>query len=177
VKINRTTVAVLLLTLAFIATSTKGQSSGSVELQTKYDRFEDRTTVWPRFLILHVRNQSSIWNELRLAAYFTYRGRAASNTVESFGLIFDSTSRDWVYLKNSTLVGLVDGTPFNLGRPIWRDSDVKSDGSEVKLSERVSFTVAFPFLKRIAHANTVEMRLGQSEAEPGELFIQGFAIS
>lgn len=130
-------------------------------LEKKYDRFEDKTTVWIYPQRLYIKNLS--YRELRITAFFTYRGKAAGAQIEKMGLQFISTSREWTYLRKNNLIALIDGERLSIGRPSAKESDISTNYTGIEVEEILEFEVTYQDLKKLAYANEVEMRLGPAE--------------
>lgn len=141
----------LLLTLAFsllMPLSVIGQE----RVIRQYDRFEDKTRYWTV--------PTPLRYGLNVTVHFSFKGKGAGKDVEGFYLIFTSIGSGWRFLKNSRLYCLIDGKSVELGSARARDDDVKTGDGSVAVEERMLFTVNYPTLHKIAHAERVEMRLG-----------------
>ena len=82
------------------------------------------------------------------------------------GLIFFSRSKEWRFLKFSTLNAIVGDKRFPLGDPASKDSDIPTVTSvyeDSRLSEDLYFRIPYRTLTIFAQANRVEMQLGRSE--------------
>ena len=140
------------------------------DLNTHYDRFEDKTTAWVPYDRVQVKNLA--YQYLRVTAFFTYRGKVVGTPVERMGLMFRSSSSDWTYLKSSELIAIVDGERLPLGRPVARDSNVSNSYGGVQVEEVLEFKLEYLELKKIALARRVEMRLGPAEFEFDSSFLR-----
>jgi len=140
------------------------------DLNTHYDRFEDKTTAWVSYERVYVKNLA--YQNLRVTAFFTYRGKIVGTPVERIGLMFRSSSSEWTYLKSNELIAIVDGARLPLGRPLARDSNVSSSYGGVQVEEVMEFKLEYAELKKIALARRVEMRLGPAEFEFDSSFLR-----
>jgi hypothetical protein len=139
-------------------------------LETKYDRFEDKTTVWIYPDRIYVKNLT--YQNLRVTAFFIYHGKAAETPIEKMGLQFISTSRELTYLKKNDLIAIIDGERLPLGRPSAKDSDVSSSYAGVEVEEILEFNATYQDLKKLAYARQVEMRLGPAEFDLHASFLR-----
>ncbi len=133
------------------------------DLLTNYDRFEDKTTAWVPYDRVDVKNIA--YQNLRVTAFFTYRGKIVGTPVDRMGLIFRSSSSEWTYLKRSDLIAIVDGERLSLGGPFARDSNVSSSYGGAQVEEVLEFKLEYLELRKIASARRVEVRLGPAEFE------------
>jgi hypothetical protein len=132
------------------------------DLNTHYDRFEDKTTAWVPYDRLHIKSLSD--QNLRVTAFFTYRGKRVGAPVDRMGLIFRSASSKW-------MIAIVDGERLPLGRPLAKDSNVSSSYGGVQVEEVLEFKIEYLELKKIALARRVELRLGPAEFEFDSSFL------
>jgi hypothetical protein len=158
----------LLLTDAEVQGADKKRASLD-DLLTNYDRFEDKTTAWVPYDRVDVRNIA--YQNLRVTAFFTYRGKIVGTPVDRMGLIFRSLSSEWTYLKRSDLIAIVDGERLSLGRPFARDSNVSSSYGGAQVEEVLEFKLEYLELRKLAFARRVEVRLGPAEFEFDSSFL------
>lgn len=137
-------------------------ASGQDSVIRDYDRFENRTRYWTT----PIRVQSG----LDLYVHFSFKGKGAGREINGFYLIFESTSSDWRFLKQSNLYCLIDGQPLNLGPPVAKDNDVRAGYRSVSVEEHLMFAVKYQTLQKLAKANQIEMRLGKAEFYLGSSF-------
>jgi hypothetical protein len=139
------------------------------QFRSSYDRFENRTLVWVPYDRVYVKNLE--YQNLSVAAYFSYHGKAPNTPVEKMGLLFTSIAKELTYLKRNELIAIVDGQRLPLGRPVLKDFDVSSTYG-VKIEEVLGFEVEFSALKKMAYARRVEMRLGSAEFDLHSSFLR-----
>lgn len=137
-------------------------ASGQSTVIRDYDRFENRTRYWSA--------RTQVQSGLDIYVHFSFKGKGAGREIHSFYLIFESTSSDWRFLKQSSLYCLIDGQPLNLGLPVAKDNDVRMEYRSVSVEEHLMFAVKYQTLQKLAKANQIEMRLGKAEFYLGSSF-------
>lgn len=140
-------------------------------LYTRYDQFEDRTMRrFVSFEALQIRNRGYGIERLWAMAFYSYRGMKFPAPIDSLGLIFDSLSATWVYLKDARLYAIADKERLVIGVPVSRESEIVSGG----VTERLVFSVPYATMKKIASAVDLKMRLGPSEFALSDSFRSNF---
>lgn len=140
---------------------TDEEREAKASLVRNYDKFEDRTTVRTNFY------WPSTSADIRLAAYFTTKGKAG-NPIEQSGLIVGISGQR--LLKNPRLNILADGKRFRFPRPTARDFDL-STTELATVKEIFAYAVSLKILQHIATAKKLEMRIDESEFVVGDYFI------
>jgi len=132
--------------------------SANSALQTSYDRFTDITTVWISYDDLNVSSH----HDLSVTAFFTYHGKDATKQ-EKMGVTFESTPHNWsARLERNELYVLADGERISMGRPSGRLSKVNFRYIDT-VTEWLEYKMTLQILKKVAYAQTVEMRLDSFE--------------
>ena len=124
-----------------------------------YDKFKDQTRV--AVSSFNVGGDGAYimsGSMLGIGAYFFFEGKELKGEIKHYILFFNSTSREWRFLRNSQLYALVDGERFELGEGTRR-SDVRQGG----VSEQLLFKLPEDIFKKLAEAKSAELRVGPVE--------------
>lgn len=124
------------------------------ELRIQYNKIEDSTNV-------STKQQSVEGAGFSVAFYFNHKGPHLKESVKAIGLVVDSASRDWKFLKdhNLRLFVLADGQRFNV-TGVRYDSSVHAGAwRSVSVSERLIFSLTIDQLKMLVAATSVEAQL------------------
>jgi len=128
------------------------------KIETKYDRFEDKTSVSLRFL--GVAHDDVHW--LYVSADSKYDGQLARKHPASVTLSFQSISLlGYSYPSLCRLDALVDGKPVPLGNFTRLDGQIMLG----KYVEIIARQVDYDTFVRLVKARTLEMRLEKTEFE------------
>lgn len=174
---------ILLLALTVAGQTTdemkaKAKAAKIKDLVITYDKFKDRSiiTTKPQNLIGSWEGGAKIFAAgmvgpvagpaqtiLFVQAGYQYVGNILKETPVEYTLAFTSASKSWVYLKgDNNLYVLCDGLRIEL-HPVGKDSDVNLGMFyDVSVSETIGFVISRTDLDRIANANIVELKLGDS---------------
>jgi hypothetical protein len=135
------------------------------KIETKYDRFEDKTAVTLRFLgVAHTDTQ---W--LYINADSKYDGQLARKHPDSVTLVFQSISLlGYAYPEICKLDALVDGKPLSLGNFVRLDARIFLG----KYVETIGKQVDYETFVRLAKAKTLEMRFNKTEFKLNEKQIE-----
>ena len=134
----------------------------------RYDKFKDQTTVTFSGIAIKPSKTTRIYTYLDYYVNFSFKGQEIPEDIDSYYLVFKSTSRSWSFIDNRNLILLIDGEKLGLGQGD-RDGEVNTGYgrySSVSVSERVFFKVDRDFFNKIVNAKTVELQLGGFESEP-----------
>jgi len=134
-----------------------------------YDKFKDqaRFSVGP----FNIGGDSAYvfgGSMLGLTAYTFADGKDIKNP-DRFILLFDSSSKDWLYLRDCGLNLIVDGERVDLGQ-CTRQSDIRRGG----VTERLFFKLTPEQFTKIANAKVVELRIGRTELKLKDEHLQAF---
>jgi len=139
----------------------------SYEITYGYDRFKNLTTV-------------QVEAGQTLLGLYLGTGYLSSGCLpqkpEYFFLRFDSSSRDWRFLEDSSrdLNLLVDGQPVRLGAMERIKDRINASTYGVSVNERLLMLVPYEQYIRIAQAKVIEVQLGGSEFRLNDKQIQAF---
>lgn len=157
----------LLLTVALTLFVVHTVATQSSELNIKYNRIEDRTNV-------STKSQGVKGAGLNILFYFNHKGKALEDPINQVGMVLDSYSRNWKYLRTTELrlFVLADGERFSVdGRR--HDSNVYSGSHSVSVSERLIFPLSMEQLKTISTAKSVEFQLSRDQFTLSERTVRG----
>lgn len=128
------------------------------KLVVSYDKFRDITIVstYPR------KPKDTLG--ILVSGYFNHKGELLREPVAFAGLVFDSYSSDWQFLKEGDrrLFVLADGERFEFSSPTRESTVNRGYGpySRVTVSERLVFSFDKEQLEKLLNARSLEMRLG-----------------
>ncbi len=123
---------------------------------TRYDKFKDQTSIiLAPFPVTGTIRYVMSSEMLGMGAMFIHPGQKLSRTVDKIALYFQSSSKDWKYLRDRQLIALIDGERVPLGEG-ERNSDIKLGGVE----ETLFFPISRETLARITNGKMVEIQLG-----------------
>ena len=135
-----------------------------------YDRFKDQTTVTVGPYFLSSGMDIVMTNsQFQLMALFTFDGQTLRKQVEKASIGFHSSSKDWKFLKDSSVYVLADDQRFDLGTA-ERDSDVRIG----RVSEILAVDVPYETFTKIANSSKVDMRFGNKEIKLKDEHLEGF---
>lgn len=151
---------ILLLTLLCLTPATFSQDAKpkKSKLIVAYDKFQDRTNISTQ-----PRKPKATLGIL-VSGYFNHETETLREAITHVGLIFDSYSSDWQFLKqeNRPLFVIADGERFEFNNPV-RDSRVNrgyGPYSRTTVTERLIFSFERKQLEKLLSAQTLQMRLG-----------------
>jgi hypothetical protein len=124
-----------------------------------YDKFTDKS----RVLYLGDIVSSSLLpgRMVQLLAAFVFEGDKLTSDVSEYALMFESTGKDWEFLRNRELYVLADGERMVLGEGL-RESDIKRTlFMGYQTSELLGFRVTREQLEKMANAKSLEMKVGE----------------
>lgn len=150
---------ILALLLLFLPLVGSGQS-----LKTKYDKFRDETTVYagPDYVEMGAR-------PVEVAVYVGYKGQTAAREGMIIGLAVYSSSSEWRFLDNDSLIVLADGKRLDIGKPISKDSKIDRRGG---VDESLAYKISESDLVTMSRATKVEMQIGHVEFSLRSKFMQ-----
>ena len=126
------------------------------EITYDYDRFKNQTTV-------------QVEAGQTLLGLYLGTGYLSSGSLprkpDYFFLRFDSSSRDWRFLDESSrdLNLLIDGQPIRFGAMDRIKDRINTNTYAVSVNERLLILVPFEQYIRIAQAKVIEVQLGRAE--------------
>lgn len=147
----------LLLILAFFPLFQTPQERiktfrNSKRFSVEYDKFKDRTQVQVGPFVLSN-------GDLYMTARFLFPGENVKEPVPQFALWFQASAREWKFLKHRHLSVVADGERMGLGEGAY-DGNLKRRGGT---SESLGFLIPAVSFEKISKAQSVEIRVGQSE--------------
>lgn len=127
----------------------------SKRFSIRYDKFRDDTlvSVGPFFI---GGTKAYVMRGFQLemtASLLLDKGR-----IDYIYLRFHSSSRDWIFLKNSELLALVDGERLQFGEGD-RDSDIRRGG----VSESIIYSIPIEQFLKLGQAASTELKIGRVE--------------
>jgi len=132
-------------------------ASSYAEIEIKYDRFQDRTTVWT-----NPKKETGSWIQPGLILIGYYEGRTPSKPAKCIlGCVLRVPN--WIYLKCYHLSCLADGKPVSLP-----PSEHKGSVGKSYIVERIYVSVPF---------SVIEQHLSKCEKVEFKLWNQEFALS
>jgi hypothetical protein len=148
------------LTACVVSTPAMAQGeqtdSTSQQIERKYDRFKDQTTVSLKpQMISHVTRPRE---ELSLSVEATYKGERPSRPKE-VSLIFHSVAERYVYYDKADVVFIVDSRRVEAGTAYMMNAMPSPNLVKVKLK----LTLPFDTFRQIAGGKEVELKLGSTE--------------
>ena len=120
------------------------------ELQIKYNRIEDRTTI-------STKPESK--GSLSFFLYVSHPGQKLTKPLDTVFFVIESYSRDGQFRETKDVYVLADDERFTLSNPT-RNPDIDINSRSVRPSERLMFALSKSQLKRIVNARKVEMKIG-----------------
>lgn len=138
----------------------KREFKHKAKIKTKYDRFEDQTTVY----IEGKRVLGGFLSDLTMGASISYRGQKASLPKDVLIFFKSSNTEDWRFLHDveRELYVLADGERLPLGTMTRTDSTVLTGG---RVSEEIGTLISSEQFLKIIQARKVEMKLGRYQFE------------
>jgi len=127
----------------------------SKRFSVRYDKFRNDTivSVGP-FFIGGTKSYVVRGFQLEMTAYLLLD----KGPIDHIYLRFDSSSRDWTFLKNSELLALVDGERMQFGEGD-RDSDIRRGG----VSESMIYPIPIERFLKMGQAASTELKIGRVE--------------
>ena len=148
----------ILTGMAASAQSPKPPRPLDYPIETKYDRFDNKTSI----ILKYTRVQGETRDSLDMALLTAYEGEKLTAPIKDVALSIASTSSDWRYLRGSrTLRVIADGERINLGEMERRNSTV----GRGYVMEFMGVFISSDTLRKIANSKKVEMQLGSIEFE------------
>jgi hypothetical protein len=156
--------AVLFLVCAVLSRA-DGQSmpvdSTDQQIERRYDRFKDQTTVSLKSLLL--RQIARPREELSLSVEATYKSQQPARPKE-MRLIFDSVAEHYLYYDKAEALFIVDGKRIDAGAAGMMNALPSPNLVKVTLA----LTLPFDTFVEIANAKGVELKLGPTELRLSE---------
>lgn len=147
------------LTITFLtfllAITSFAQTSTDKNVEIKYDKFKDRTTVSLKLPIVNNPLQSE---ELYLGMTSAFNGNKPTSIPDSVYSFFLSVTKTKQYSLSHSWIVLADEERIRLG-----DGQYLGEGGELKAAEVIIYSLSSENLKKIASAKKVEMQLGSKE--------------
>lgn len=143
------------------------------QYKISYDKFTDKTRVLFQGPVV---SQSFLPGRmLQLLGAFVFEGENLKVPVTDFALMFQSTGKDWDFLRNRELFVIADGERMALGEGL-RDGDIKRTFlSGYQTSEVLGFRLTREQLEKMANAKELEMKVGERQFKLGNGGKRGFA--
>ena len=133
---------------------------GKAKIEQRYDKFKDYTAVRSMPLPLSGTMALVMSDEMiSLLAGFIFNGQEKKASVNEAMIALQSSSKNWVFLKESRFIALVDGRRIDLGEA-ERDSSISAFGG---VRELVAWKITRNQLEQIAYGNSVEIQAGRRE--------------
>ena len=164
--------------LIFISVFLFALPQGYPTFETRYDRFADETSVVltenlgvPGVVDL---GGGSIYvppgvrgGTLYLHIAGMVKGIDPKKGIPRVLIMFTSTSRDWIYLKQTnTLRFILDGRErLDLGVMSRTSGDVLNGARGVRVVDQISLSVPFAVIEKLANVNKLEMQVSEDEFE------------
>jgi hypothetical protein len=139
----------------------------SKRFEVKYDKFTDETriSVGP-FLVGSFKAYFMRGSQLEMSALFFM----TKSPVKEIYLVFESSSRDWRFLRNSELYALADGERLAFGEADDTDSRIRGRG----VSEAVSYAIPLDAFFKLAKASHAELKIGNIQLELKDEHLEAF---
>ncbi len=162
------------LLLAFLSDMPQAQTPHKFRNQKKftqeYDKFRD-VTYWHVGSFSLSEGMSSALNgeNVWMSAAFAYPGTALSTPVEKIGLIFTTSTKEWLFLNSRELFMIVDGERMSFGEGN-RSSSIGHGG----VFETLAFLIDSESFKKIGSAKKVEILVGPRQYKLKDEHLEAF---
>lgn len=166
VKTHRIILIVALL-FAF-ALPSSAQEVAPYQINEKYDRFEDRTTVTLR----DIKVAGTTYESLIIGAIFAFSGTKVTSRPEKIAITAVSMVKGYNFMESTNLVFITDGVRLPLGsmNRISREELIKG----MVQAEGLMAFISYDEFMKIAKAKSVEARLGEVEFTLTAKQLKGF---
>lgn len=152
------------LTLLLLVPS-YAQTTADKNIEIKYDKFKDRTTV---SLKLTITEKLPI-EELLFALTNSFEGKKQTSMPSDISGFFLSVTKEKQYSISHSWIVLADDERIKLG-----DGMYQGEANDSRAAEVIIYSISSENLKKIANAKKVEMQLGSKEFTLTELQLASF---
>lgn len=141
----------------------KRTDSTEQQIEKKYDRFKDQTTV--KLKPQRILDSKSPRQVLEISVEATFKGEQPTQQDEEVNIIFTSSAIDKLYRDPADLNFIIDGErvkggPAIAGRPYLLEMPLAPD---LKAAQRIRSSISFSTLRKIANSKMVEIKLESTE--------------